>query len=222
VRFAVEKERLLGQIQATSTEAAALPTGFVTLLMSDIEASTALLRQLGDRYGDVLHDVRGILRAAVSRACGREIDARADEFFAVFERAAAAIEAAAATQRALGERAWPDRLQVRIRIGIHSGRPTLTDVGYIGLAVHTTARVCAAAHGGQVIASAETRAAVEDSPPPGIRFRTLGRHRLPGLPDAQTLFQVQAPGLPARFPRPRTGRRPSPRRPTRSPSRRKP
>jgi class 3 adenylate cyclase len=222
VRFAVEKERLLGQIQATSTEAAALPTGFVTLLMSDIEASTALLRQLGDRYGDVLHDVRGILRAAVSRARGREIDARADEFFAVFERAAAAIEAAAATQRALGERAWPDRLQVRIRIGIHSGRPTLTDVGYIGLAVHTTARVCAAAHGGQVIASAETRAAVEDSPPPGIRFRTLGRHRLPGLPDAQTLFQVQAPGLPARFPRPRTGRRPSPRRPTRSPSRRKP
>src|SRR5882672_8617873 len=94
VRFVVEKERLRGQVEATSTDAAALPTGFVTLLMTDIEGSTALLRRLGDRYGALLNDVRGILRAAVSRASGREIDARADEFFAVFERAAAAAEAA--------------------------------------------------------------------------------------------------------------------------------
>jgi len=221
VRFVVEKERLYGEIQATSTEAAALPTGFVTLLMSDIEGSTALLRRLGDRYGDVLHDVRGILRAAVSRARGREIDARADEFFAVFEQAAAAIEAAAATQRALGKRAWPDHLDVRVRLGIHSGRPTLTDVGYIGLAVHTTARVCSAAHGGQILMSGSARAALGESVPAGIRFRSLGRHRLPGLPDAETLFQVQAEGLLARFPRPRTGRRSGPRRPTRSPSRRR-
>jgi len=221
VRFVVEKERLYGEIQATSTEAAALPTGFVTLLMSDIEGSTALLRRLGDRYGDVLHDVRGILRAAVSRARGREIDARADEFFAVFEQAAAAIEAAAATQRALGNRDWPDHLDVRVRVGIHSGRPTLTDVGYIGLAVHTTARVCSAAHGGQILMSGSARAALGESVPAGIRFRSLGRHRLPGLPDAETLFQVQAEGLLARFPRPRTGRRSGPRRPTRSPSRRR-
>jgi class 3 adenylate cyclase len=218
VRFAVEKERLHGQIQATSTEAAALPTGFVTLLMTDIEASTALLRRLGDRYGDLLSDVRGVLRAAVLRASGREIDARADEFFAVFERAAAAIEAAAALQRALGSRAWPDDLEVRVRVGIHSGRPTLTDAGYIGLAVHTTARVCSAAHGGQIVLSGATRAAVGESAPTGIRFRSLGRHRLPGLPEAETLFQVQAAGLLARFPRPRIGRRPRPRRPTRSPS----
>jgi class 3 adenylate cyclase len=221
VRFVVEKERLHGQIQATSTDAAALPTGFVTLLMTDIEASTALLRRLGDRYGDLLNDVRGILRAAVSRASGREIDARADEFFAVFEQARAAIEAAAAIQRALGKRGWPDDLDVRVRIGIHSGRPTLTDVGYIGLAVHTTARVCSAAHGGQIVASSETRAAVGASALPGIRFRSLGRHRLPGLPDAQTLFQVQAEGLVRRFPKPRIGRRAAPRSPARSPSTRR-
>src|SRR5206468_1130066 len=196
VRFVVEKDRLHGQIQATSTDAAALPTGFVTLLMTDIEDSTVLLRRLGDRYGALLNDVRGVLRAAVSRAGGREIDARADEYFAVFERAATAIEAAAAIQRALGNRAWPDDLEVRVRVGIHSGRPTLTDVGYIGLAVHTTARVCSAAHGGQIVVSGETRAAVgESAAPPGIRFRSLGRHCLPGLPDAETLFQVQAKGL---------------------------
>jgi class 3 adenylate cyclase len=207
VRFVVEKERLYGQIQATLTDAAALPTGFVTLLMTDIEASTALLRRLGDRYGDLLNDVRGILRAAVLRASGREIDARADEFFAVFERAVAAIEAAAAIQRALGHRVWPGDLAVRVRVGIHTGRPTLTDVGYIGLAVHTTARVCSAAHGGQIIVSGETRTAIGKSAPVGVRFRNLGRHRLPGLPDAETLFQVQAAGLLARFPRPRIGRR---------------
>ena len=218
VRLVVEKERLHGQIQATSTDAAALPTGFVALLMTDIEASTALLRRLGDRYGDLLNDVRDILRIAVLRASGREIDARADEFFAVFERAAAAIEAATAIQRALGNRAWPDDIEVRVRVGIHSGRPTLTDVGYIGLAVHTTARVCAAAHGGQIIVSGETRVAVGESAPTDVRFRSLGRHHLPGLPDALTLFQVQAKGLLASFPRPRTGRRSAPRRPTRSPS----
>jgi class 3 adenylate cyclase len=206
VRFVVEKDRRHGRIQATSTEAAALPTGFVTLLMTDIEGSTVLLRRLGDRYGALLNDVRGVLRAAVSRAGGREIDARADELFAVFERAAAATEAAVAMQRELGNRAWPDDLEVRIRVGIHSGRPTLTEAGYIGLAVHATARVCSAAHGGQIVVSAATRAAVGASAPTGIRFRALGRHRLAGLPEAEALFQVQAQGLRVKFPPPRVGR----------------
>src|SRR5262245_14982391 len=190
VRFVVEKERVHGQIQATATDAAALPTGFVTLLMTDIQSSTALLRRLGDRYGDLLNDVRGIVRAAVLRGAGREIDARADEFFAVFERAPAAVQAAAAIQRAVGDRAWPEDLEVRLRIGIHSGRPTLTDVGYIGLAVHTTARVCAAARGRQIVVSGDTKTAV-GPPPAGIAFRSLGQHRLPGLPEPQALFEVR-------------------------------
>jgi class 3 adenylate cyclase len=202
VRLVVEHERAYGQVRATATDAAALPTGFVTLMMSDIEGSTALLHRLGDRYSGVLNAVRGILRAAVSRARGREIDARADEFFAVFERAAGAVEAAVAVQRALAERHWPDHLNVRVRIGIHSGRPTLTDVGYIGLAVHTAARVCAAAHGGQIVISGETKAAVGEPAPASIRLRTLGRHRLPGLAKAEALFQVDADGLPTKFPPP--------------------
>jgi len=209
VRFVVEKDRLRGHIEATSTDAARLPTGFVTLLMTDIESSTVLLQKLGDRYGALLNDVRGVLRAALSRANGHEIDARADEFFAVLERPTAAIEAAVAIQRQLAKAApgaLPDGLELRVRIGIHSGRPTLTDVGYIGLAVHTAARVCSAAHGGQIVVSAATRAAVGTSAPVGIRFRSLGRHRLAGLPEAEMLFQVHAAGLRVNFPRPRTGR----------------
>jgi class 3 adenylate cyclase len=211
VRFVVEKELLHGQIQATATDAAALPTGFVTLLMTDIESSTGLLRRLGDRYGDVLNDVRSILRNAVLRAGGREIDARADELFAVFERPRAAIEAAVAMQRALAAHAWPADADVRVRAGIHSGRPTLTDVGYIGLAVHATARVCSAAHGGQVVVSGDARAAVGNAAPAGLRFRTLGRHRLAGLPEPVALFQVQAKGLRASFPPPRISRSATPR-----------
>ena len=206
VRFVVEKERLRGQIPATATDAAALPVGLVTLLMTDIEASTALLRKLGDGYGPLLDHVRALIRRAVSRGGGREIDSRADEFFAVFERPAAALEAAVAIQRALAKRAWPGGFEVRVRAGIHSGHPTLTDSGYIGLAVHTTARVCAAAHGGQILVSAAVRAATSDAVPSGVRFRGLGRHRLAGLPDPEALFQVQAQGLRASFPPPRTGR----------------
>src|SRR5262245_53540248 len=202
-----ERKYATALIQATALEAAALPTGFVTLLMSDIEGSTILLRKLGDRYGALLNDVRGILRAAVSSSDGREIDARADEFFAVFERAGAGLEAAVAVQRGLAAREWTGGLEVRLRIGIHSGHPTLTEAGYIGLAVHTTARVCSAAHGGQILLSAATRTAISKSPLAGIRFRNLGRHRLSGLPDPEMLFQVQAAGLHASFPPPRTPRR---------------
>jgi len=189
--------------QATATDAA-LPTGFVTLLMTDIEASTALVHRSGDGYRDLLKDVRGILGAAVLREGGREVDVRADEFFAVFQRALKAVQSAAAIQRALGERVWPDNLEVRVRVGIHSGRPTLTEFGYIGLPVHTVARVCSAAHGGQIVISGETRRAVGRSEPTGLRFRSLGRHRLPGLAEPEELFQVEADGLLASFPPPRT------------------
>jgi class 3 adenylate cyclase len=204
VRLVVQNDRRYGEIAATATDAAALPTGFVTLLMTDIEGSTALLHRMGDGYRDLLNDVRVVLRTAVSRAGGREIDVRADESFAVFERALDAVVGAATMQRELRERSWPHDLHVRIRVGIHSGRPTLTDVGYIGLAVHTAARVCSAAHGGQILVSGATRAAVERPAAAGIRFRSLGRHRLHGLADPEALFQVMAKGLGARFPPPRT------------------
>ena len=204
VRLAIENERLRGQVEAQASEVRTLPTGYVTFLLTDIEGSTGLLHRLGDRYAALLADVRAIIRSCVHRAGGREVDARADEFFAVFERAPAALDTALAIERTVRGRAWPDGVEVRLRTGIHGGRPTLTDTGYVGLAVHTVARICSAAHGSQILLSAATREAVRRARPTGTRFRSLGSHRLRGLRDQQVLFQVEAAGLPTRFPPPRT------------------
>jgi class 3 adenylate cyclase len=201
----LRSERQHGEIRARSTDVATLPTGFVTFLLTDIEGSTGLLSQLGDGYAGLLKDVRTLVREAVLQAGGREVEVRADEFFGVFEQAGAAVEAAVVIQRALGVRSWPDEVQCRVRIGIHSGRPTLTDTGYIGLSVHTAARVCSAAHGGQILVSAGCRSAVEGSLPTGIGFLSLGRHRLAGLAEAEELYQVQAEELLTAFPPLRTG-----------------
>ncbi len=192
------------RIYAGAADPRTLPTGVVTFLFTDMEDSTALLRRLGDGYGDVLNGVRRIVRQAVVRSGGREVDARADEFFAAFERPAAAIEAAVAFQRALRKRPWPHGMDVRVRVGIHSGRATLTDTGYIGLSVHAAARICVAAHGGQILVSGETKTALKESLPLGVSFRALGRHRLPGLDKSQLLYQVDAHGLLGEFPPPRT------------------
>jgi class 3 adenylate cyclase len=203
---------ITGQIRGVrgrSGHAAALPKGVVTFLLTDIEDSTGLLGQLGDRYAGVLTDVRGVIRRAVLDAGGRDVDARADEFFAVFESAGRAVEAAVAIQRAMGARSWPDDLPCRVRVGLHTGRPTLTASGYIGLPVNTAARVCWTANGGQIVASGDTRSAAETSLPAGVGFRSLGRHKLAGLPRPQALYQVEADGLDAEFPRLRAG---SPRR----------
>lgn len=204
VRFLVQKDRRLAELPVQGKRPAVLPTGFVTLMMTDIESSTSLLRKLGDRYSDLLIDVRTLLRDAVTSAGGREIDVRADDGFAIFERAGDAVLAAAAFQRSLADHAWPDDVEVRVRVGVHSGCTTLTDVGYIGLSVHTAARVCAAAHGGQIIVSGETVRALGDTPPRGLRFTHLGRHRLAGLPDGEELYEVSAKGLRAGFQPPRT------------------
>jgi class 3 adenylate cyclase len=196
----LESARLQGQAQGRSVDVAGLPTGFVTFLLTDIEDSTRLLGLLGDRYADLLREVRAIVRRAVLRAGGREVDSRADEFFAAFARPISAVEAAVAMQRALDDRSWPDDVECRVRAGIHSGKPTLTDTGYIGIAVHTAARICWAAHGGQIVASEPTVAAVEGEETPSFGFVSLGRHKLPGITQVEELFQVQAPGLRSEFP----------------------
>jgi class 3 adenylate cyclase len=177
-----------------------LPKGHVTFLLTDIEGSTELLARLEDRYSPLLADVRRLLRAAVRKARGREVDSRADELFAVFEEAPAALEAALAIQREMATRAWPDGSDVRLRIGLHRGRPTLTENGYVGLAVNTAARICYAAHGGQIVLSSAVQDAVAESLADGVSLRSLGAWRLQGLREPEYLFQVAASDLRAKFP----------------------
>lgn len=198
----LRSERALGAARSADVES--MPTGFLTMLMSDIEGSTGLLDRLGDRYGELLGVVRTAQRTTATAFDGHVVEERADEFFAVFESPRAALESAVAAQRTLDAHPWNDDIVVRVRIGIHAGYPTVNESNYIGMAVHTTARVCAAAHGGQIVISDDTRTALEGRLPDGMRLRKLGSYRLRGIPTEHTLFQLGAPGLARRFPELRT------------------
>ena len=203
VKLAMENEWMHGEIQARATEVRTLPTGYLTFLFTDIEDSSGLVRRLGDAYDAFLADVRHLLRGAVLAAGGREVETRADEMFAVFEQPVAALEAALAIQRKVRARTWPGGVEVRIRIGLHAGRPTLTDTGYIGLAIHTAARICFASHGGQILLSGAVRESVADAAPAGVSFKDLGLHQFHGLPAPEALFQVESADLQSKFPPPR-------------------
>jgi class 3 adenylate cyclase len=193
----LRSERELGRVQGQVLQ---LPSGFVTMLMTDIEGSTALVDRLGDGYRELLDGVRAMLRDATGAVGGYVVEARADEFFAVFEAPSAALDMAVSVQRQLRTRLWVEDIEVRIRMGIHSGYPTRTEANYIGMAVHTAARVCGVAHGRQIVITGDTREALRGTTLDGVRFKGLGAHRLRGLRDDVALFQVAAQGLVTRFP----------------------
>ena len=175
-----------------------LPTGQLTLLFADVEGSSRHLAELEDRYGPMLNAVRRIERSAVRAGGGFEVDARADEFFAVFRAAPAAVEAAVEIQRAMTKHAWPDTRPVRVRIGLHSGRPTSTPSGYEGISVNAAARLCDCGHGGQVLLSRAVQAALADAA--AYEMRLLGSYRLRGIADEHDIYQLVAPGLDDGFP----------------------
>lgn len=191
------------QMRPRAAGASKLPSGLVTLLFTDIQASSGLLEMLGDGYVDLLSDVRTLLRKAVRSARGVEVDTRADELFAAFARARDALAAALAIQRALGARRWPGGVEVLVRAGIHTGAPRLVDSSYVGLPVHTANRICSAAHGGQILISDQVREALGAALPRGLRLRSLGAFRLRGMARPHALHQVEGPGLRAAFPPPR-------------------
>jgi class 3 adenylate cyclase len=194
-----------GQLRkASGANVRSLPRGTVTFLLTDMEGSTRLLERLGDDYTGLLRDVRATIRTSVRASSGYEVDARADEFFAVFRRSTHALEAALAIQRALREKTWPQKADVRVRIGMHTGRPTLTDTGYVGIAVNIAARVCWASHGGQILLSSAARQSFTERLAEGVTFRSLGRFSLHGVAEPEALFQVDASDLRSKFPRPRT------------------
>src|SRR5919197_4437461 len=119
-----------------------LPYGDVTLLFTDVEGSTKLVHELGDAYAGVLADHRRLVRESVAAAGGYEVDSRGDEFFLAFPDAGSAAQAAVVLQPSLASHPWPAGVQVRVRIGLHTGSPVLRDGAYFGMDVHRAARIC--------------------------------------------------------------------------------
>jgi predicted ATPase/class 3 adenylate cyclase len=181
-------------------EARELPTGLVTLVFTDIEGSTLLLGRLGERYADALSALRTIMRAATKDHHGLELGTEGGSFFAVFRSAADAVGCCAAAQQALGRHEWPEGVTVRVRMGVHSGQPTPYEDGYVGLDVHRTARIAAAAHGGQVVLSETAWRLAAPGLPPGIDARDLGFHRLKDIEEPEHVFELAGPELAEGFP----------------------
>ena len=156
------------------------PTGTVTFVFTDVEGSTRLLREIGDKeFARAVERQRATLREIFARHGATEVDAQGDSFFFALPSAPAATAAAVEVHAALsGE-------PVRVRIGIHTGTPHVTDSGYIGIDVHRAARIAAAAHGGQTLLSAATAALVADA-----TLHDLGKHRFKDLPQPEHVYQL--------------------------------
>jgi class 3 adenylate cyclase/DNA-binding beta-propeller fold protein YncE len=186
------------------------PTGTVTFLFTDLEGSTELLRRLRDEYGGVLAMHQRLVRGAVERHRGVEVDTQGDAFFFAFQRASEAVQAAIETQRALAKQEWPDGVTVLVRMGLHTGEARLEDGRYHGLSVHRAARISSVAHGGQVLLSESTRALLADEEElSGVSFRDLGLLELKDFDRPIRVYRLSAPGLAEvdRRPRARPGRR---------------
>jgi predicted ATPase/class 3 adenylate cyclase len=178
-----------------------LPTGTVSFLFTDIEGSTELLQRVGDHsYRDILEEHHRLLRSAFLPQSGQEINTQGDAFFVAFPEAANAVAAAVAAQRAVAVHPWPQGASVRVRMGIHTGEPTLGPGGYVGIDVHRAARICSAGHGGQILLSERSHGQLGDTLPADTSVRDLGEHRLKDLARPEHIFQIVIPGFPTDFP----------------------
>ena len=178
-----------------------LPSGAVTFLFTDIEGSTRLVKQLRDRYGEVLGEHQRLLREAFAAHGGHEVDTQGDSFFVAFGRARDALLAAAEAQRSLANHPWPEGVRIRVRMGLHTGQAVASEGRYTGLAVHRAARIGAAGHGGQILVSQATQTLVEDEEEQlGVSLRDLGEQRLKDLDRPVRLYQADVEGLPSEFP----------------------
>jgi class 3 adenylate cyclase len=180
-----------------------LPSGTVTFLFSDIEGSTRLLEQLGDRYAEVDREHRRILREQLGEAGGREMDNQGDAFFFSFARARDAVAGAVAAQRELADHSWPEGVAVGVRMGLHTGEPTVGEEGYLGMDVVRAARICSVGHGGQILLSETTRVLVGNSVPEGVSIRDLGETQLKDV-QHERLYELALDDRPTAFPPPRT------------------
>jgi class 3 adenylate cyclase len=171
-----------------------LPSGTVTFVFSDIEGSTALLKQLGEGYDAVLSNHRRLMRETFGERGGVEIDTQGDAFFFAFPRARDAVEAAVEAQRAHAAHDWPDGCTVHVRMGLHTGEPAVGSEGYLGLDVVRAARLCTAGKGGHVLLSDTTRALVGASLPDGVSIFPLGERRLKDIDEPERVFELEIEG----------------------------
>jgi class 3 adenylate cyclase len=178
-----------------------LPSGTVTFLFSDIEGSTSLLKELGDeQYAELLRTHRSLVRETFGLYHGQEIDTQGDAFFYSFHRAREAVAAAVAVQRAHNERAWPQGVSVRMRLGLHTGEPAIGDEGYTGLDVVRASRIAAVGRGGQVLLSDTTRAIVAGDLPEGVTIHSLGDQRLKDIDQPEPLHELSITDVPVTEP----------------------
>ena len=169
------------------------PSGTVTLLFSDVEGSTRLLGRLGkETYAEVLEQHRLLLRGVFARHDGYEVDTEGDAFFVSFARAGDAVAAAGEAQHALAAAAWPAQgVEVRVRMGLHTGEPLLVGARYVGMDVHRAARIMAPATAGRCCS--RRRPACWST---GATLSDLGDHRLKDFDEPVRLFQIGAADFP--------------------------
>jgi class 3 adenylate cyclase len=178
---------------------ASLPGGTVTFLFTDIEGSTRLLQQLGDAYGDLVREHHRLLREHLGGQGGTEVGTQGDAFFYSFPRAKDCVAGAVAAQRALAEHEWPDGAEVKVRMGLHTGEPSVGEEGYVGLDVVRAARICSAGHGGQILLSETTRVLLGNDLPEGVSIVDLGQQDLKDV-QHERIYQLALDGGPSEFP----------------------
>jgi len=160
---------------------------------------TDLLKELGDTYADLLAQQRDLLREIFERWDGQEVDTQGDSFFISFPRATQAVSAAVEIQQTIHEHAWPEDIDLRLRMGLHTGEPLTWAEGYVGIDVHRAARIAAVGQGGQVLLSQTTTPLIQESLPDGVTLVDLGRHRLKDLRTPERIGQLVIEGLPTEF-----------------------
>jgi predicted ATPase/class 3 adenylate cyclase len=177
-----------------------LPSGEVTFVMTDIEGSTKLFRELGEAYVDVLEAHNSLLRSAVRVRDGVEVGTEGDSLLVAFADPSNAVTACLDGQLALSAHSWPHQVDLRVRMGVHTGEAKPVGHDYVAMALHQVARISAGAHGGQILVSEATADLTRDQLPIGAELIELGSFQLRGFPAPERLFQLNHPDLRRDFP----------------------
>ena len=171
-----------------------------TLLFTDIEGSTRLWEQEGERMAAALARHDELARTAVVGHRGIVVKTTGDGLFAAFEDPLDALNATLVLQRSLADPTATNGIALRIRCGLHSGQIEHRDNDYFGPPVNRTARLMSAAHGGQILVTRAVADAVSARLPGEVSLRDLGSVRLKDLSQPEHVYQVVHPELREDFP----------------------